>query len=190
MKNIFFVLFFLSFYSGFSQTFEKSDRFLTNNFEDLLTEEYYAIPDSLKEPILITVTDSQTKEVKYQDTLFAPDVYAFSEFRVYQKSVEGFKNVSDVVRISYGYSGCCSDMYVMYFLVKTNGEWVDLPELNYVICDWPADIPAYNFEAGQHPVVQEVNMYQEYHNSQGDIYKKELLTSYEWNGKFIVKKAE
>lgn len=175
--------------TSYGQEFQESKNYMVNDFEKYLTDEFYAKPDSLKSPIVIKVRDVNSKEVKYEQTLpyYDPDVFAF---KLEERELSGYKNVSSLVRITTEEFGCCSGYTVKYYFVKNNGDWISIPEINYCIWDRPGNIPDYTFESNQNPVIQSVTLYMEHFNRKGDLVQKELLSSFDWNGKFLVEKGE
>lgn len=153
-----------------------------------MTAEYFAIPDSAREPLLITIVEKSTGKVKEVIEVYSAE--SFCGIWVKESEVTGFKNVKSLVRVSYDYCGCCSEVYETTYLVKDDGTWVPLPEVIYHTCDYPEEKPAYQFPEDNHAVVQEVFKVTEFRNEQGDLYKSEKLETFLWNGKFIVKKED
>jgi hypothetical protein len=153
-----------------------------------MTDEYFSVPDSIRDPLIIEIKDQRTGEVKKKVEVFSAE--SFCGLYVAEQKITGYKNVSSAVRVSLDYCGCCSSIDETTYLLKENGGWIPLPEVNYFTCDWPEEKPAYKFKNSNEAVVQEIQFVTEYRNDQGDLYKSKMLDTYTWNGKFIVKKKD
>ncbi|MEO9532722.1 MAG: hypothetical protein ABJG68_17005 [Crocinitomicaceae bacterium] len=188
MKNFLFALCFCFPFFGLTQDFKKSTNYTFNDIEPLMTPEYFAVPDTLRDPLIVEVKDKSSGKVMEKIEVYSAE--SFCGVRVYEAEITGFKNVKSMVRVTYEFCGCCSDVNEITYLVKTNGDWIALPEVNYFTCDYPEEKPAYQVGEENHPVIQEVFFVTEYRNEQGDLYKSKKLETYQWNGKFLVKKED
>jgi hypothetical protein len=188
MKNNLIIFFLLIPFIGCTQLFKESENYSFNDIEVLMTPEYFAIADSVRAPLVIKIREKSTELIKKEIEIFSAESYC--GMWICEQEVTGYKNVKSVVRISYEYCGCCSEVYETTYLVKNDGTWIPLPEVIYHFCDYPEEKPAFHFELEQHPVVQEIQKVTEFRNAEGDLYKSETIETYLWNGKFIVKKED
>jgi hypothetical protein len=188
MKNYLILISLIFPFQVFSQQFEESINYSFNDIELLMTPEYFSVHDSIRDPLIIEITEKSTGEVKEEIEIYSAE--SFCGVWVKEMKVSGYKNIKSAVRVSYDYCGCCSEVYETTYLVTKKGKWIPLPEVIYHTCDYPEEKPAFHFDDPTDPVVQEIQKVTEYRNDQGDLYKSKTLETYLWNGKFIVKKED
>lgn len=188
MKTPLTFLFVFTFFCVFSQKFETSTNYTFNNIEEEITQKYLSVPDSVREPLVIHVREKGSGKIV--ESIEITEAETFCGAWVEEQEISGYKNVKKALRISYDFCGCCSIVYETTYLVKDDGSLIPFPEVNYQACDWPEEKPAFQFKDENNPVVQEIKFVTEYRNDQGDLYKSEMIDTYTWNGKFIVKKKD
>ncbi|MCB9224900.1 MAG: hypothetical protein H6582_12020 [Crocinitomicaceae bacterium] len=94
----------------------------------------------------------------------------------------GLKGIKSVVCVQVEFSACCSDIHSNYYLVTNKDHFLKLPEINYGICDLPADIDEYSFP-GDGISIQRVTKHYDLSLAPTTVQTKKV---YHWTGRNIV----
>lgn len=122
------------------------------------------------------VTASDYKDVIFPIKITSPET--FDSCFVEELNNHSMKNIGKILKIQIEYASCCYNITTHYLMISKVGDVIELPQFDYVMCDWPCDVPAYEFQKDGKTIKKVIN----HHGNSGLIESKKYQESLVWNG--------
>lgn len=181
-KSLLIFSFLLLHFNGCSQGFEKTHEYAYTGADRQAVYEFYERhhQEEGKHMYLNIVLTEKPNEVLTRVLIEWPETYDSTYLEVWEEP--GLKNVDKILKVQVEYAACCYNIHAHYFLITNQGDWIQVPGIEYVMCDWPADIEEYKVDANNSLLGRVLLT----HNSEGKVVDSQLIESLYWDGEKLI----
>lgn len=180
MKKLIILIFLFVGLVAYSQEFKETNLYNAQlDSFDFDTEGFAKTPDG-ETPYLRLFSTETGKEI-FTIEVANPDLYDHHKVEIATGVFPS--QIEYAIKIHVIYSVCCSHEMSYYLLLTKKGKVIELPVVDYVICDWPGYYQGYEFKAGD-TKPRNIFLNEYYINGEGKVDSVKTLETYQLlNGK-------
>ena len=185
MKFLFtFILSILIWNFGFSQEFQKTDKFIVTIDEHTFDSVGLTpIPVNGDTTYIRLINSKSLKEI-FKVPLYS-EFYDGQDVEIAE--IVNFESISFVVRLKTYYMTCCVDETSYYFLANQENNFIQLPEYTETFCDGPEPFMEYTFEQVENKKEQLIKLTHFFPNNESKIDSSKTLMTYRYVNSSLIK---